>query len=63
MKTWDDYKEYVKSIDDENRRQIKEIEKADLTEFDKTSCQNPHKPCFMQILEKNPKKVLQNFQK
>lgn len=26
MKTWNDYKEYVKSVDDDNRRQMEEIE-------------------------------------
>ncbi|MCI9410248.1 MAG: helix-turn-helix transcriptional regulator [Oscillospiraceae bacterium] len=26
MKTWNDYKEYVKSVDDKSRRQMEEIE-------------------------------------
>lgn len=28
MKTWNDYKEYVKSIDGENRRQLEELEET-----------------------------------
>lgn len=28
MKTWNDYKEYVKSIDSESRRQMEEIEET-----------------------------------
>ena len=42
MKTWNDYKEYVRTVDPETAKDIKETEEVAAVEVKRSSCVNPH---------------------